>query len=328
MALPPGFGTACSAKIDPETGFLEGLDKLNISQERKKRLTKATMKRGIEWWNLSPAKQVHNTSSSTDIGREVVQGMLKCVGMRRGMDTILVLPDHADGTPWLVCPRDGIPAHHIEYHELSQVALKSYSDDLMNAHFKNLAVAVAASGPVESSMVVPYGGEVQSFEEGDGEGDSDGGHLNNGLLRILTIASMCLLSFMALQHSDEVAQQPDEVALADLQYCGEVGSTNARKLTKDRAHDRLHDAKTKLLRLGSAHSDALLHGTGDFGLCYLQLLALGFDPFDVIPVERKATLSRVLQRSPVWTHVLDLCVEQANKGERVLVMVSTPWAQL
>lgn len=324
MALPAGFGGDASDEVDPETGHLKCLGNLSISDKRKAALTKAAVVGGWKWWCLSPVKQQYNTATDTDIGREAVQGMLDCISMRRGMDTILELPNHADGSPWLVCPRDGIPAHHIEYHELGHAALKPYMDDIMNAHFKDLAISVQEAGPVETMVAVPHGGEVSVSEDAGGGDEGAGVHLNNGLLRILNIGSMDVLSFQALQVPDEVAMQPDEVALEDLRLGGELTSTKARKVTKERS--RKEDGK--LLQLGSAHSEALLHGTGDWGLGYLQVLGLGADPFDVIPVERKAVLSRVLARSPVWTHTLHLCAQRANEGERVLVMVSTPWAQL
>jgi hypothetical protein len=88
MALPPGFGRDGSEEIDAVTGHLEFLGGLEISDERKARLTESTVRGGWEWWNLSPAVQRSNTRSD-DSGRDIVAGMLACVGMRRSIDTVL-----------------------------------------------------------------------------------------------------------------------------------------------------------------------------------------------------------------------------------------------
>lgn len=59
--------------------------------------------------------------------------MLECIGMRRGMDTITKLPSHANGQLWLICPRDGIPPHSIETHELNHGIMKAEVDGVMNS---------------------------------------------------------------------------------------------------------------------------------------------------------------------------------------------------
>lgn len=320
MGLPPWFGAAGSDEVDEVTGYLACLSSLNISDERKAAFTKATIRGGWEWWNLSPAVQRQNTQGETSSGRAIVRAMLQCVGMRRGMDTILELPKHADGSDWLVCPRDGIPAHRIEFHELDHAALKTYFTNLMNEHFRDLDTCTTDAGPTEAMLAVPYGGEVQAQEDAEG---GDGTSLNTGLLRCLTIASIDILSYKAMLQPDPVSEQPDEVALAELKVAGELGAAKARKAVQAAARD-----DQGVLKQGSKHADALLQGTRDKAVTYIQTLGLGDDPWDFIPVERRAVISRVICRSPVFTHVLKLCSERASKGERTLVMVGTPWIQL
>lgn len=104
--------------------------------------------------------------------------------------------------------------------------------------------------------------------------------LNNGLLRALSIDSMDMLSFKAMLVDDPISQRPADVAMRDLIEGGLVqGAKKARKSTKDASHSR-----SGVLTLGSAHTDALLHGTGDGGLTYLQAVALQRRPLRLHPV--------------------------------------------
>lgn len=95
----------------------------------------------------------------------------------------------------------------------------------------------------------------------------------------------------------------------------------ARAKTAKAAH---HEG---VLAMGVSHTEAMMQGTGDGGLTYLQLLARGHDPEDFIPVEREAVLKRVCARSPVNARILELCVANAAEKERTLMMVATPQAQ-
>ncbi|KAG8161683.1 hypothetical protein KVR01_008670 [Diaporthe batatas] len=321
MDLPADL--CVDGEIDKESGLLCGLPE-DISEARKHELTQAFTVNKWKWWYISPIDQLDNTKEDESTrGREVVKGMLKCIYMRRGMDTILQLPDHSDGSPWYVSPRDGIPPHHIETHALSYAALKPMVDKFMNDHFQDLAVSSGAAGPQSMAVTLSHGAQVQATLADEG-GDDDGGNLDISLLRILNIASADFLSVMAMIREDAVAQMPADVVLEELVNIGEAsgGPQRARKHIRDASHSQ------GVLTFGSAHTEAIMQGTGDFGLSYLQLLALGDDPYDFIPVERKSVLSRVLARSPVNTHVLALCCRRATEKERTLVMVSTPWQQL
>lgn len=80
------------------------------------------------------------TTTAPGLGRVVVKDMLACIGIRKGMDMIAVLPDHADGTPWFVSPREGIPPHNIETHKLGHIYRKTELDKLLNEHFQNLVM--------------------------------------------------------------------------------------------------------------------------------------------------------------------------------------------
>jgi hypothetical protein len=320
MDLP----TNLNIRVDTVSGAIVGIPE-GMSASRRRMLTDAYTENGWRWWSLSPMDQVDNTrEDETGGGRRTVKSMLRCIGMRRGMDTIMRLPDHEDGTQWLVSPRDGIPPHHIETHSLSYVDLKAPVDKFMNDHFQDLAVSSASAGPQDMSLTLHTGGKVSATDDG-GEGPESGGNLNAGLLRILSIASIDFLSIMAMIKEDTIAKLPDDVLLSDLVELGECSGRapeRARRQTQDAAHS------SGVLTFGSAHTESILQGTGDYGLTYLQLLALGDNIYDFTPVERKTVLSRVLARSPVFTHVVKLCIDRAVDGKRTLVMVSTPWIQL
>lgn len=121
-----------------DNGYLECLP-ADMLPARQKELTDAALVMGLHRWSLSPDAQSHNTQADyNDRGRKVVKSMLGCISLRRGMDTITNLPDHADGTKWQVCPWDGIPPHHIETHELEHVAMKPEVDRIMKEDFNNL----------------------------------------------------------------------------------------------------------------------------------------------------------------------------------------------
>ncbi|KAG8159899.1 hypothetical protein KVR01_010536 [Diaporthe batatas] len=239
------------------------------------------------------------------------------------MDTITQLPDHADGTAWYVCPRDGIPPHNVETHELSYVAMKPEVDRIMNEHFSDLETGSSEAGPRNVVVDVPYNGSINAIEAPNASSEDPNAALNGGLLRVLTIGSMCMMSFKALLHEDLVSQRPADVAMADLIKDGLVPGAKVRKATLDASH-----SQSGVLSLGSAHTEAILHGTGDAGLTYLQAVVNSDDPYDFIPIDRKTVLSRILARSPVNTHVLDLCMRNAKDKKRMLVMVTTPWEQL
>lgn len=327
MDLPADLGPI-KTDLDVD-GFLVGLP-ASLSAHRKGELTRAFTERGWKWWKMSPNEQLANTKDDeSGQGRLVVRGMLSCIGMRRGMDTILQLPNHADGTPWYVSPRDGIPPHHVETHALSYAEMKPTVDKFMNDHFKDLAVASQSAGPQDMNVTLPHGANVTA-SDATGEGSS-GSNLDPGLLRILGIGSMCYLSIMAMIKEDDISLMPADAVLEDLMDLGEFARKSShgvqqkrkqRAQTKDAAHDG------DVLTFGSSHTEAIMQGTGDYGLTYLQLLALGDFVYDFIPVERRTVLSRVLARSPVNTHILDLCSRRAKDGERTLVMVGTPWEQL
>jgi hypothetical protein len=246
------------------------------------------------------------------------------------MDTILQLPDHADGTPWYVSPQDGIPAHYIKTHSLGHVELKPVVDKFINDYFKDLATSVEATGPQDLSVNVPHVSPVDTAKDGGGLNDNKAA-LNGGLLQVLNVGAADWLSLMAMIKEDQVSQIPDDVLLDDLVDVGEfaggarkeAGKKKARKKTKDSSH-----TVARVLTFGSAHTEAIMQAIGDYGLTYLQLLGLGDNLYDFIPVERKTVLSRVLARSPINTHVVQLCCQQAKEGNRTLVMVSTPWLQL
>lgn len=300
------------------------LDEFGLSRHRKNELTEAYTDNGWEWWNLSPSAQTHNTPDDRHgFARGVVLNMLKCVSMRRGMDTITRLPNHADGKEWLICPRDGMPPHMVETHELAFGINKPEIDALMNQHFQDLSSSNFDTTAQEDNIMV---GEEQyaadTAENPGGEEEPGKGLLDAGLLRILTIASMDYLSYKAMLSDDSVAQMSDEEIMKDLMAANEPVPVS-RSNTKE--HMRTREGGAPIL--GADHTEAVLHGTGDLGLSYLQLLGLD-DPFDFIPVERKAVLSRVLCRSPLNLRTLEICGKQAAEGNRVLVMCGTPWEQL
>lgn len=247
--------------------------------------------------------------------------MLACIGMRKGMDTITEMPNHADGTAWLISPREGIPAHNIETHELGHIYRRGELNTLLNEHFQNLYTE-SQDGPYDETYLIPEVGDVQATTDNQLAEDSTA-RMNTGLLRILNIASMDLLSYAAMMRQDVVGDMSSDAAQADLAALGltKKGITSARAQTAKAAH---HDG---ILTMGAAHTEALYQGTGDGGLTYLQLLGRGEDPEDFIPVEREAVIKRVCARSPVNTHILALCAERAAEKEKTLVMVATPWEQ-
>ncbi|KAG8161541.1 hypothetical protein KVR01_008528 [Diaporthe batatas] len=195
MDLPADL--CVDGEIDKESGLLCGLPE-DISEARKRELTRAFTVSKWKWWYVSPMDQLDNTKEDESTrGREVVKGMLKCIYMRRGMDTILQSPNHSDGSPWYVSPRDGIPPHHIETHALSYAALKPMVDKFMNDHFQDLAVSSGAAGPQSMAVTLSHGAQVQATSADEG-GEDDGGNLDISLLRILNMASADFLSVMAM----------------------------------------------------------------------------------------------------------------------------------
>lgn len=293
----------------------------HLTDDRKKELSEAYIDHGWNWLSLSPVAQSQNTTEDqSGDGRRVVQEMLKCLGMRRGMDTITRLPNHEDGSEWLVCPREGMPPHGVATHELEYGLNKPEVDALMNQHFQGLAVTNLDSALHDDQIV--YDGEkrMDGVEEGGETADESVG-LDTGLLRVMTILSMDLLSYKAMLADDSVSELSPEQVARDLDFAGERKS--ARKVTQE-ATKGVDGAGPVL---GAQHTEAILQGTGDMGLSYLQLLGLD-NPYDFIPTERKAVLSRVLARSPLNTRILEICAKEAARGNRVLVLVTNPWEQL
>lgn len=115
---------------------------------REKGLTNAFTNRGWKWWALCPDVQT-SYFAHQDTARDVIKAMLACVRMRRGMNTITQLPHHDNGDPWIVCPRDGIPPHIIETHELSHGIHKAEVDKFMNQNFQDLARGDDNAGVVD-----------------------------------------------------------------------------------------------------------------------------------------------------------------------------------
>lgn len=136
----------------------------------------------------------------------------------------------------------------------------------MNAYFKDLNSASFEPGPTESMLSVPHGGEVQTLEEGGERGD-DRGALNAGLLSHLLIASMCMFSYKASLQPDPVSEQPDKVALEELKEAGELHRDSSKTKTRRAARDS-RKGDTGVLKQGSAHPEALLHGTCDKAVTY------------------------------------------------------------
>ncbi|KAF3768339.1 hypothetical protein M406DRAFT_71392 [Cryphonectria parasitica EP155] len=287
-----------------------------------------------EWWSLML------THRYRDETRDLVRKILKCLGMRRGMNTITYLPDYADGTPWLVCPGDGIPPHYVETYEVGHTILKPAVDQCMNQHFRNLAIGEDEdAGTHEYMVTLPGTGGISQQETKvvevvvdttDKDDDDTGARLDGGLLRVLIIASICWLSYEAMTCEDYVGACSEEDAMMDLVAADEAGDSESAKRAKARetTAQRVRGQDGGPVTFGAEHTEAVLQGTGDSGLSYLQLLGYGDNPFDFIPTERKAVLSRVLCKSPINTCVLEIVAQRAAKGERTLVMVATLWEQL
>lgn len=294
----------------------------SMSLPRRVQLTHATIDNNWEWWQLSPfAQSVNRPVDHSGESRTVIKKMLDCICMRRGMDTVTRLPDHEDGREWWVSPSDDMPTYHVETHELAFGVNKGEVDRLMNEHFKNLQIGHFDSMLTEEE--IQSGSELHKDSQGNDNEDRprEGGvSLDVAILRSLTVASMCMLSYKAMINDDTVSMSPVEDTLKDLLLAGE--GKNARKTIKEKTMGK----GDKVPVLGAEHTEAILNGTGDSGLTYLQVLGIN-DPFDFVPTERAAVVGRVLARSPLNARITELCATNALEGYRTLVMVATPWEQ-
>lgn len=315
MNLPPELWIEDPYARDSHHNMAQ-LAQYKLSTARQTELTQAFDTYGWRFWHLADW-------SGHDEG-EIVPGLLQCICLRRGMDTITRLPNHADGSEWLVCPRDGIPPHRIETHELGYGGyLERAVQECMDMHFQNL-VTKDTTLLQPDAIVLP--GDTTSREavvdEQPKDSDDVTSRLDGGLLRVLTIASMCWLSFEAMTKDDYIGSQDASDILEELNKINEAPAVRARTRTQQAVQ------REDMVIFGAEHTEAILQGTADNGLTYLQHLAYGSSPIDFIPFERQMVIGRVCCKSPVNTHVLNLVAERAANDKRTLVMVATPWEQL
>lgn len=297
--------------------FLPHPPELSPSQSRS--LTDAYKVNGWRWWALGPECQRDNTSEGSSAGVRVVKDMLNCVSMRRGMDTITHLPPHQDGRPWMVCPRDGVPAHLVRTWEVGfglATGVKDEVENLMNSVFQDMMEAKFDDAAPDDEIII--GDDVHIASE-----DSSKQAMDTSKLRVMEITSMCWLSFLALNADDPVGSMSTEEALEDLVYTNEPLPPSARNALKKK---QSNDGQAPPA-LGAQHTNAILHDTGDGGLSYLQALAIQ-DPYDFIPTEREAVLKRVLAGSQLNAHVVTLVTQYASRNDRVLILAANPWEQL
>jgi hypothetical protein len=150
-----------------------------MSEYRKEQLTHAFRVRGWQWWLVSTDPQFLYNTDEGDHARDTVKAALESVGMRRGLDTVTELPNHADGSRWMVCPRDGIPPHSVETHELMHGANKHLVDDCMNRHFQDLMKGEDDGGVLEDVIEIPPDrGPVHTLLD---DGVEPAAHLDAGL---------------------------------------------------------------------------------------------------------------------------------------------------
>lgn len=126
-----------------------------MSQYRKDQMTRAFRVRDWQWWIVSTGLQFLYYTNEGHWARDTVKAALESIGMRRGMGTVTELPNHADGSKWMVCPRDGIPPHSVETHELMHGPNKHLVDDCMNRHFQDLMKGDDDGDILEDMIKIP-----------------------------------------------------------------------------------------------------------------------------------------------------------------------------
>lgn len=229
MGSPKVYDHVLPAPSIGPDGHLENLPQ-DMSPTRKRELTTAWASYRWAWWSLSPQLQHMLNGDAADNARGVVKAMLDCIGMRRGMDTITELPDHDNGDPWMVCPRDGIPPHQVETHELGYGLLADKVVSCMDEHFQDLTTADDGDAVTEDTILAEdrVGSHVVAAVH-DPKSDESGGRMDPGLMHILTIASMCQLSYDAMLTRDELGSTTQEEAELDLAAANELTSLPKKK---------------------------------------------------------------------------------------------------
>lgn len=109
----------------------------------------------------------------------------------------------------MVCPRDGMPAHLVRTWEVGfglANGVKDEVENLMNSVFQDMMEARFDDAAPDDEIII--GDDVHIASE-----DSSKQAMDASKLRVMEIASMCWLSFLALNADDPVGSMSTEEAL-------------------------------------------------------------------------------------------------------------------
>lgn len=296
-----------------EPGYMPGEDLLswfgsNTPDEQKHDLTEFA-KLGFRYWLLSPSCMANMSDRGTpDKYSQMLFQATDIFTLRRGMDTMLTLPN---GTR--VFPRDAVPRSRIINEEirfgLRRAEVIQETDDILaNIKFVH-------NDAEDDDPAIP------------GEDDqTPGPGMSISLIRALTLLASCFNAWRMLHTSDQLRDMDPEVLASSLQ--SHLAAKGVKLPSKRQVQKAiLEKDKGESAKLGSELVEMINVVSSDGPLSWIYTTLVN-RPDCLAPSGRPEMVWFSLWESPLYLRIVELVLQYHKEGKRVLVMVGSPWTQL
>ncbi|KAI6466191.1 hypothetical protein MCOR17_004880 [Pyricularia oryzae] len=270
---------------------------------------------GWKWWLVHPrVLELITPTTTPDAKSSLIFQNTGIFTVRRGMDSGLTLPNRT-----VTYPREKIPPHSIITEEL-QFGHR-FGDVMENteAILKNISTPFVGE---DTDNIGP----APSGDDSDGNGADSGreasASLDMGLIRLLQFLAIDYLSWSMI-HAEDDTRDADSAELGKLLALKGVNFEAKHRQVRQSIKKSLSGGEA---RLGSVTVDALIQYSGDGPLSWVYSKTCT-DPRTLPPSGRAEMIHFMLSESPLIARVVEICMEEKKRGQRVLVMTPNPWIQ-
>jgi hypothetical protein len=255
---------------------------------------------GIKWWWQHPVIQAQLSDTGLVITQKTTDILQanQMITLNRGMNTPTILPNGQQ-----VFPQDNIPPMGIVYVTLEYLEDSAYVSEVTTNILSNI---------VSKSDGIP---EVDAVDEAT-KSEEDVS-LSLGLIRGL--------QFLAQdKHSWDILNTEDKVTRMSAAEFAALDSASPALTGTPRQAAKQSLAGSRGTKLGSDLVSRLVQECSDGGIAYSFAL-LNTDRDIIPPSERAAAVFWACARSPMITFIVEKCLGEVEKGNRVLVVMNTPY---
>jgi hypothetical protein len=284
---------------------------------------------GWKWWLLHPyfqskIRDTNEVGPLLDQSSDILQSNGGFI-INRGMQTPLTLPNGQ-----ITYPQQNIPPMSISYVQLAYEKRFGEVCNETNTLLSNVA----------QEEEIPEADTLDELVQPTGAGRHSNA-LSLSLVRGMQFNAQDRNAYRLMHRRDVTTLMAD----ADFERNEQIGKlvTSTIRPTSKVAGSRRTARKSKQVGprqqakalaenasqadiLGVKLVDRLVNTTSDGGLGYMYAM-LNEDDSHATPSERYAMLHFALSNSPLWTYIVDKCIEETKKGERVLIVVNSPFMQ-